>query len=224
MDQSPLRLDTVKEIKVKKISSSYTFIKRSVDICAGLIGFILFALSFIFISIFYLFGENKGPVLFKQQRMGKNGKCFYIYKYRTMVVNAEEKLKSDQRLYKKYVTNNYKLEQGEDPRITKLGAFLRKTSIDELPQFINVLKGEMSLVGPRPVIEEELAEYGFQKAILLSVKPGITGYWAASGRSSVDYPERVDLELYYVFNQSILFDLKIVMMTIVSVVLRRGAY
>ena len=176
MDQSPLRLDTVKEIKVKKISSSYTFIKRSVDICAGLIGFILFALSFIFISIFYLFGENKGPVLFKQQRMGKNGKCFYIYKYRTMVVNAEEKLKSDQRLYKKYVTNNYKLEQGEDPRITKLGAFLRKTSIDELPQFINVLKGEMSLVGPRPVIEEELAEYGFQKAILLSVKPGITGY------------------------------------------------
>lgn len=126
-------------------------------------------------------------------------------------------------LYQKYIQNNYKLEPEEDPRITGIGRF-KKTSLDELPQFINVLKGEMSLVGPRPVVKEELAEYKSRKDLFLSVKPGITGYWQVSGRSDVGYPERVDLELHYVYNQSVLFDIKILFLTLLHVLLRKGAY
>ncbi|MED4925998.1 sugar transferase [Anoxybacillus geothermalis] len=180
------------------------------DIVGAIIGLVLTSPLFLIISIFYLFGESKGPIFFKQVRVGKNGKRFYIYKFRSMIVNAEEKLKADKELYEKYLRNNYKLEPHEDPRITNLGRFLRKTSLDEIPQLINVLKGEMSLVGPRPVVVEELREYGNRVNEFLSVKPGMTGYWAVSGRSSVDYPERVDLELFYVYNQSLLFDLQII--------------
>ncbi|HZH60174.1 MAG TPA: sugar transferase, partial [Metabacillus sp.] len=133
-------------------------------------------------------------------------------------------LKKNKELYEKYLKNNYKLEAHEDPRITKLGNFLRKTSLDELPQLINVLKGNMTLVGPRPVVEEELMEYGENVNKFLSVKPGVTGYWQVSGRSNVGYPERVDLELYYVYNQSLLFDLRIIILTIWMVLIRRGAY
>ncbi|MGE2643769.1 sugar transferase, partial [Escherichia coli] len=146
---------------------------------------IMFSPIFLLISILYMIGDNKGPVFFKQIRMGKNGKEFYIYKFRSMIVNAEEKLRSNEVLYKKYIDNNYKLEPSEDPRITKVGQFLRKTSLDELPQFLNVLKGDMSLVGPRPVVQEELVEYGKRKDEFLSVKPGLTGYWQVSGRSDV---------------------------------------
>lgn len=141
-----------------------------------------------------------------------------------MIVNAEEKLKADKELYQKYLKNNYKLEPHEDPRITKLGRFLRATSLDEIPQLINVLKGEMSLVGPRPVVKEELEEYGVKVNEFLSVKPGLTGYWQVSGRSEVGYPERVDLELYYVYNQSLLLDIKIILKTIWIVLLKKGAY
>ena len=163
-------------------------------------------------------------MFFKQQRYGKNGEKFNIYKFRSMVKNADEKLKSNKHLYEKYVQNNYKLEQDEDPRITKLGRFLRKTSLDELPQLINVLKGEMSIVGPRPIVDEELIEYKHLKDDFLSVKPGITGYWQISGRSEVGYPERVDLELYYVYHQSLLLDIKIILKTVVVVFLKKGAY
>ena len=141
-----------------------------------------------------------------------------------MVFDAEQKLKENQLLYQKYLENNYKLEQDEDPRITKFGRFIRKTSLDEFPQFINVLKGEMSLVGPRPVVDEELREYQDKVYEFLSVKPGITGYWQASGRSDVGYPERVDFELYYVFNKSLLLDIKIIFKTIVQVIYKKGAY
>lgn len=139
-----------------------------------------------------------------------------------MVVDAESKLKANEVLYKKYTENNYKLEPHEDPRITKIGRFLRETSLDELPQLINVLKGEMSLVGPRPVVEEELREYGNKAPHLLAVKPGVTGYWQVSGRSGVGYPERVDLELHYVYNQSIVFDFSIILKTIYLVLSRKG--
>jgi exopolysaccharide production protein ExoY len=205
-------------------SKLYAITKRTIDIVGAILGLVLTSPLFLLISIFYLFGESKGPIFFKQVRVGKNGKRFYIYKFRSMIVNAEEKLKADKELYEKYLRNNYKLEPHEDPRITKLGRFLRKTSLDEIPQLINVLKGEMSLVGPRPVVVEELREYGDRVREFLSVKPGMTGYWAVSGRSSVDYPERVDLELFYVYNQSLLFDLQIIIKTVVTVLLRKGAY
>ncbi|MGG3739463.1 sugar transferase [Aeribacillus pallidus] len=202
----------------------YAFTKRSIDIIGAIVGLILASPLFLIISIFYLFGDSKGPIFFKQVRVGKNGKKFHIHKFRSMIVNAEEKLKADKELYQKYLKNNYKLEPHEDPRITNLGRILRVTSLDEIPQLINVLKGEMSLVGPRPVVVEELREYGNRINEFLSVKPGLTGYWAISGRSNVDYPERVDLELYYVYNQSLLLDVKIILKTILIVLLKKGAY
>ncbi|MED0704098.1 sugar transferase, partial [Aeribacillus composti] len=144
--------------------------KRTMDIVGAIIGLILTSPLFFIISIFYLFGDSKGPIFFKQIRVGKHGEKFYIYKFRSMIVKADEKLKADKELYEKYLRNNYKLEPHEDPRITNLGRFLRKTSLDEIPQLINVLKGEMSLVGPRPVVQEELKGYGVKVGEFLSVK------------------------------------------------------
>lgn len=216
----PLEQSTL-EIKNNNI---YLCAKRIMDLLGAIVGLIVFSPIFLLISILYMTGDNKGPIFFKQIRMGKDGKEFHIYKFRSMVINAEEKLKGNEILYKKYIDNNYKLEPNEDPRITKVGQFLRKTSLDELPQFLNVLKGDMSLVGPRPVVQEELIEYGKRKDEFLSVKPGLTGYWQVSGRSDVGYPERVDLELYYIYNCSIWFDMKIIFLTMVHVIMRKGAY
>ncbi|KRK62323.1 galactosyltransferase [Companilactobacillus farciminis KCTC 3681 = DSM 20184] len=139
-----------------------------------------------------------------------------------MVVGAEEKLKNNEELYKRYVENNYKLKPNEDPRITRFGRFLRKSSIDEIPQFINILKGDMSLVGPRPVIEEELKEYDSYK--LLSVKPGAMGLWQASGRSQVGYPERANIEMKYIDEANMLLDLKIIFGNFISIFKGKGAY
>lgn len=211
-------------LEIREPSVMYLCLKRVMDLSGAIVGLIIFSPIFLLISILYMTGDNKGPVFFKQIRMGKNGKEFYIYKFRSMIVNAEEKLRSNEVLYKKYIDNNYKLEPSEDPRITKVGQFLRKTSLDELPQFLNVLKGDMSLVGPRPVVQEELVEYGERKGEFLSVKPGLTGYWQVSGRSDVGYPERVDLELYYAYNASLWLDIKILLLTVKNVVVGKGAY
>ncbi|WP_052013057.1 sugar transferase [Halalkalibacter akibai] len=205
-------------------SKLYAFSKRTIDIAGSIIGILLTAPIMVVILLAFLTEEKKGSVLFKQVRAGKNGERFHIYKFRSMAVDAEERLKSDKALYKKYVENNYKLEPSDDPRITKLGAFLRKTSLDELPQLFNVLKGDMSLVGPRPVVEKELVEYGNRVDKFLSVKPGVTGYWQVSGRSDVVYPERVDVELYYVDNQSLILDIKLLVLTVWTVLIRKGAY
>lgn len=209
---------------LKKVSFIYSLTKRLIDIIGAIIGLIIATPVFVVLSIIYLFGESKGPLFFKQLRYGKNGKLFNIYKFRSMVVNADEKLKQNKALYQKYINNNYKLEQHEDPRITKLGAFLRKTSLDEIPQLINVLKGDMSLVGPRPIVKEELKEYGKKRTDFLSVKPGMTGYWQVSGRSNVGYPDRVEIELFYVYNQSIFLDIKILFQTVIAVFRKKGAY
>jgi exopolysaccharide production protein ExoY len=203
---------------------SYIVSKRFFDILVSLLLLIVLLPIFVIIYILFQTGQNKGPVFFSQQRFGKQGRLFRIYKFRSMVVGADKKLKSNPELYKKYIENNYKLEPDEDPRITSLGRFLRKSSLDELPQLINVLKGEMSLVGPRPIVEEELKEYGNFKKEFLSVKPGVTGYWQASGRSEVKYPERVDIELFYIRNKSFFFDIKIIVLTIIAVVFGKGAY
>jgi exopolysaccharide biosynthesis polyprenyl glycosylphosphotransferase len=201
----------------------HAFIKRTVDIFLSLIGIIF--LSPVLVVLWVLVKKDSpGPAVFKQQRIGKDGVSFHIFKFRTMVSNAQDKLKADPRLYKKYIENNYKLEPHEDPRITKLGHFLRRSSLDELPQLFNVFKGDMSLVGPRPVIEEELREYQSRVYDFLSVKPGVTGYWQVGGRSGVGYPERVDVELFYVYNQSIMLDLKILFKTVAAVLKRDGAY
>lgn len=214
-----------KEDYVQYPSKTYFFVKRLIDIIGSLIGILICGSIMIPFWIIYTFDKkNKGPMFFTQKRMGQYGKTFYIYKFRSMVVDAENVLKSNAQLYKKYIDNSYKLEQHEDPRITPFGRFIRKTSMDELPQFINVLKGEMSLVGPRPIVEKELQEYGNRSDVFLSVKPGITGYWQVSGRSDVNYPERVDIELYYMKNCSLLLDFKIIFLTIIQVLMRKGAY
>lgn len=202
----------------------YTFFKRIIDIIISLCAMIVVIPVIIIVWVVNLFGENKGPVFFRQQRVGKNHKIFYIYKFRSMVVDAEKKLKTDKELYNLYVQNNYKLPPELDPRITKFGSFLRTTSIDELPQFFNILKGDMSLIGPRPVVEEELQEYGDRLDKFLSVTPGAMGYWQASGRSAVGYPERCDIELYYVEHASLLFDLKIFLKNLIGIIKKDGAY
>lgn len=202
----------------------YLTFKRIADLILSFSAIVTLLPILLIISSFYLYGENKGPVLFKQKRVGLDGKVFNIYKFRSMVCNAEEILGKDAELYQKYCSNNYKLDPEEDPRITKFGCFIRKTSLDELPQFFNVLKGEMSLVGPRPVVEEELLEYKENRNKFLSVKPGITGYWQANGRSNIGYPERVDIELYYVDHQCIRLDFVIIVQTFMKVLLRKGAY
>lgn len=213
-----------KQTIIRNQRYSYIFFERLTDILGAVIGLILALPLIVVICTLYLFEDTKGPIFFRQVRVGKNGVNFDIYKFRSMAVDAQRRLKADPALYRKYIENNYKLDPEEDPRITRLGRFLRKTSLDELPQLINVLKGEMSLVGPRPVIEEELEEYKDKIDKFLSVKPGVTGYWQVSGRSDVGYPERVDLELYYVNKQSITFDIKILLKTVLIVILKKGAY
>lgn len=205
-------------------SKFYIYFKRFFDISISLLGLIISSPLFLVLKLIYLFGENKGPLIFKQKRVGKNGELFYIYKFRSMIVDAEKKLKSNKVLYQKYINNNYKLEPNEDPRITSLGRFLRATSLDEIPQLINVLEGSMSLVGPRPVVEDELEEYEGHISKILSVRPGITGYWQVSGRSNVGYPERVYIELDYIDKKSIKLDFYIFVKTIAMVLLRKGAY
>ncbi|HEM6338659.1 TPA: sugar transferase [Streptococcus suis] len=203
-----------------------SFGKRFFDILIGILGTVfIFLPSLIIISIFYQFGKNRGPIFFRQDRLGKNGKKFKIIKFRSMVVDAEKVLLEDKVLYEKYVANSYKLLPEEDPRLTTIGAFIRRTSIDEFPQFINVLLGEMSFIGPRPILDKELLEYTpKQREEFLSVKPGVTGWWQVSGRSEVFYPERCELELYYVENYSLAMDFKIIFLTINKVITGHGAH
>lgn len=202
---------------------SYRFIKRAFDISVGAIGVIMLLPIMLFIKIANLTHGDTAPVLYKQTRIGKNGKKMYIYKFRSMVQNADEvlvELLKNPR-YKEEWDTNQKIK--DDPRITKIGSFLRKTSIDELPQFLNVLKGDMSIIGPRPLVEGELDAHNGDHEIYESVRPGISGWWAANGRSDIDYDKRLNLEYYYCKNCSILLDIKCIYLTIKAVVSGNGA-
>ena len=198
----------------------YRLIKRIFDFILSLIGIAIMSPLFLIISIM-IKCDTKGPVFFKQRRIGLNGKPLYIYKFRTMVTNAEELIASFTPEQKKEWEESYKLK--DDPRITRVGKILRKTSLDELPQLINIIKGEMSIIGPRPVVEEELSWYGNDVDLVLSVKPGLTGWWGVNGRSEVPYPKRCDLELYYVKNASLALDVRILLGTLKVVFSQRGA-
>lgn len=198
----------------------YDFVKRFADIICSAIAIILLSPFFIIISI-AIKATSKGPVIFVHKRVGKNGKKIGIYKFRSMVINAEELIEKFTPEQKEEFKKNFKLEN--DPRITKIGKFLRKTSLDELPQLFNILKGDLSIVGPRPIMEVETKIYGKYKDMLLSVKPGLTGFWAANGRSDTSYKRRRAMEIYYVKNRSLLFDIKIILKTAVSVFKGEGA-
>ena len=200
----------------------YLFVKRTVDIIASILGLILLSPVFLAIAI-AIKADDGGKVFYSHKRIGKNGKQIKIFKYRSMVKNADrlaDNLTPEQ--LKQYETE-YKVD--DDPRITRVGSFLRKSSLDELPQLLNILFGTLSIVGPRPVVERELLMYGKAKDKFLSVKPGLTGYWQAYARNTVSYTngERQKMELYYVEHCSLWFDIKIFFKTIVSVIRRTGA-
>jgi exopolysaccharide production protein ExoY len=167
--------------------------------------------------------ESPGKVIFAHRRLGRDGRHFDCLKFRSMRPDAEHLLLHDDSLRHHYVTNHFKIPAHLDPRVTRLGRFLRKSSIDELPQLWNVLTGDMSLVGPRPIVALEANYYGDELPVLLAMRPGITGSWAVHGRSEVGYPDRVKLELDYVRNWSVLGDLQILVRTPLTVFTQRGA-
>ena len=205
-------------IKLEKI------VKRGIDIIGGLCGILLLVPLTIGIWIANKISKEEGPVFYTQDRIGKNGKIFKMYKYRSMVVGADEKLE-------KYLEENEEARKEfkeykklkDDPRITKIGKFIRKTSLDEFPQFINVLKGDMSLVGPRPYLPREKEDInGFFKYIT-SCKPGITGLWQTSGRSDTTFTERLTLDMDYYYKHTLKRDIKILYKTVENVIKKEGA-
>jgi lipopolysaccharide/colanic/teichoic acid biosynthesis glycosyltransferase len=167
---------------------------------------------------------SRGPVLFRQERVGLGGEGFVMYKFRTMCRDAEEQLNSDPDLWERYVANDYKLPVCEDPRITRLGRWLRRTSLDELPQMFNVLLGSMSLVGPRPVTRAQFDAFADVVDAYRSVRPGMTGYWQVNGRSDVHYPERADCDRRYVAEWSVWLDVSLIVRTPIAVAGGRGAH
>ena len=200
-------------------------VKRVIDIIAGLVGTIL--LIPITIGVYIarkILKEDDGPIFYDQLRIGKNGKIFKMYKYRSMVIGADDKLKE-------YLVENEEAREEyskykklkKDPRITKLGNFLRKTSLDEFPQFINVLKGDMSLVGPRPYLQREKDDMGEYYKYIIQCKPGITGYWQTTGRSDVTFDDRLKMDYKYYQNRNLKIDLKLLGKTILNVVKKEGA-
>lgn len=203
---------------------SYMTVKRVIDFFGSLLAILVFLPTLFIISLIIKISDPKGGVFFRQYRLGKKGKVFRIFKFRTMVFDAETILKQNRELYEEYLRNNFKLPADRDPRITRIGAFLRKTSLDELPQLFNVLTGDMSLVGPRPIVVDEIVKYDKYTKKFLSVKPGLTGWWQVAGRSNIDYPDRIFLEMYYVEKASFLFDMKILLETIPTVLFGKGAH
>lgn len=224
--------DLIKKKKAKKISSG---IKRAIDITGSIAALTIFSPVFLIIPLLVKF-SSKGPILFRQDRVGRYGENFTFLKFRTMYVNNDVSI--HQEYIKKFICEqkSYADEKGngdktctykikDDPRITLVGRFLRKTSLDEFPQFINVLKGEMSLVGPRPPIPYELNNYDiWHRRRVLENKPGITGLWQVNGRSSTTFDEMVRLDLQYIRHWSLLLDLKIIVKTPFAVLNGRGAY
>lgn len=200
--------------------NTYKYVKRIADIIIASTALVVLSPLFLIIAVL-IKAESKGPVFFAHKRIGKYGKEIKILKFRTMVDNAEDLIKKFTPEQMEEFKRNFKLEN--DPRITKIGKILRKTSLDELPQLINIIRGELSLIGPRPVIGMELEKYENNKRKFLSVTPGLTGYWAANGRSNISYEQRMIMELYYIDNISWKLDLKIFFKTILSVLKKEGA-
>ncbi len=210
-------LMTPQRVRITEVDA---FMKMSLDYVGAAIG--LLVLSPILLGIAVLVKlDSPGPIFHRRRVLGRGGKPFDAFKFRTMVVNADEVLRNDPDLYEAFI-HGYKLKV--DPRVTRIGRALRRTSLDELPQLINVLRGEMSLVGPRMISPDEATRYGKWQLNLLTVKPGITGPWQVQGRSEIPYDERVRLSMHYIRNYSIWLDLGILLRTVMVVVRGEGAY
>ncbi len=215
--------DLKEKIENKKII--YNVVKRMIDIIGGLVGtIVLIPMTLCVYIARKILKEDDGPLFYEQLRIGKDGKEFRFYKFRSMVMNADEKLKD-------YLEKNEEARQEyikykklkNDPRITKLGNFLRKTSIDEFPQFINVLKGDMSLVGPRPYLHREIQDMGDSYETIISVKPGLTGYWQVNGRSEKNFKERTEMDVAYVHDRTLWLDIKFMIKTVLKIFKKEGA-
>ena len=211
-------------IKYTAKRESYSVLKRLFDICVGLVGTLLLLPIMLFVKIANLLSGDNDPILFKQKRIGKNGKDIYIYKIRSMVPNAEkvlEDLMRENPEIKKEYEANKKLEN--DPRITRVGKFIRKTSLDEFAQFVNILKGDMTVVGPRPYLIKEKEDMGVYYEDVVQCKPGLTGLWQVEGRSDIGFVNRCRLDRFYNEHKGIWFDTKIFFKTFVSVLQSKGA-
>jgi lipopolysaccharide/colanic/teichoic acid biosynthesis glycosyltransferase len=199
----------------------YIFCKRIIDIIGALVGMIVLTPLFLIIMIAIKIEDPKGSVIFQQKRVGKNEQEFYMFKFRSMVTNAEVLLDS---LMHRNETTGPMFKMKHDPRITKIGRFIRKTSIDELPQLWNVLKGDMSLVGPRPPLPKEVKEYSKYAKKRLLVTPGCTGLWQTSGRSNLGFEEMLELDLIYIHKRSVLYDIKLIIKTVKVIFSSNDAY
>jgi Undecaprenyl-phosphate galactose phosphotransferase WbaP len=214
------------ELKSNRIIGINAFVKRSIDMIGSLMGFLIFSPLFIIIPILIKL-DTPGPILFVGKRIGRNGNLFDSYKFRSMFVNGDDMLN-------KYLEENpkakeewikYKKLKTYDPRVTKIGKWIRKTSFDELPQLINVLKGDMSIVGPRPYLPREKEELSSAFKQVTKVRPGFTGLWVISGRNDLTFEERIILDIYYIENWSLWMDIKIILRTFFDVLIKRkGAY
>jgi len=199
------------QVEIKKESILYLIGKRAMDIVASLFGLIILSPLLILVSILIKL-ESSGPILFKQERVGLKGKNFVMYKFRSMVINAEE-LKAKLESQNEMSGPMFKIKN--DPRVTKVGKFIRKTSIDELPQLINILKGEMSIVGPRPSLPKEVDRFEEWMLRRLDAKPGLTCYWQVRGRNNIGFEEWMSMDIDYVSKRNIWIDIKLIFRTIV---------
>lgn len=214
--------DRQPEVRTVRRSRLYEPAKRTMDLTLSAVGLILSSPLFALIAVAIKL-ESRGPVFFGHERLGMGGRSFRCLKFRSMLADADDRLRSDPQLKHRYVENDFKIPLDQDPRVTRVGRFLRKSSLDELPQLFNVLTGTMSLVGPRPIVHDELKWYSGREPILLSVRPGITGEWQIQGRSRIGYPERAEIELQAIQGCSLPRDLLILLKSIPAVITARGS-
>lgn len=206
----PKEIELVQDYSKKySKSKTYFFTKRIIDIIGALAGLVLMSPIMLIIAI-CIKAESKGPIIFSQERVGEKGKKFKMYKFRSMVTNAEKLLDN---LQEKNEMTGPMFKIKEDPRITKVGRFIRKTSIDELPQLFNILKGDMSLVGPRPSLPKEVMEFTDRQRLRLIAKPGLTCYWQVSGRNKIGFEEWMELDIKYIEERNTLTDIKLILKT-----------
>ena len=206
--------------EVTRGTTFYLIVKRTIDILGALIGLVLLSPIFLIVAIAIKL-DSKGPIIFGHTRKGLHGKDIKVYKFRTMYENSQEIFNNFTKEQKEEFYKNFKSEN--DPRVTKIGDFSRRTSIDELPQLINILNGSMSIVGPRPIVQKEIDLYGDYANKLFSVVPGLTGYWQANGRSDTTYEERIKMDMYYIDNRGFWLDFKTIIKTFGSVLKGEGA-
>lgn len=220
MPISPSNMQLAKKNNKHHRLKSYLLAKRIFDVMISVLGIFFLFFPMIIIALLIKM-ESPGPAIYVHNRFGKNGRPLPLLKFRTMHMNAEQAFDQFTPEQKKEWEQNFKLDH--DPRITRIGNFLRRSSLDELPQLVNILRGELSVVGPRPIVEEELERYGSNREKFLSVTPGLTGYWQAYARSTCTYEKRMEMELYYVDNANFWWDMKIIFATFGAVLRGHGA-